>query len=63
MSFQPNLVRRFGIMLNQSLAVGWGSVMQVWVYLVFRVACGGAIRVGTQVREGNLAWVGRVLVR
>ena len=30
--------------------------------LVIRVACGGLIRIGTQVREGNLACVGRVLV-
>ena len=50
-------------MFNQSLAVGWGSVRQVWVCLIVRVACGGLIRVGTQVREGNLAWVGRVLIR
>ena len=33
-SFQPNLVRRFGLMFNQSLAVGYGSVRQVWVCLV-----------------------------
>ena len=30
---------------------------------VVRVACGGLIRVGTKVREGNLAWVGRVKIR
>ena len=59
MSFQSNLVRRIGPIFNQSLA-GWGSVRQVWVCLVVRVACGGPIRVGTQVREGNLARVGRV---
>ena len=56
-SFQPNLIRRFGLMFNQSLAVWWGSVRQVWVCLVVRVACGGLIRVG---REENLAWAGRV---
>ena len=50
-------------MFNQSLVVGWGSVKQVWVCLVVKVACGGLIRVGTQVREGNLAWVGRIIVR
>ena len=62
-SFQPNLVSRFGLMFNQSLAVGWGSVRQVWVCFVVRVACGGLITVSTQLREGNLAWVGRVIVR
>ena len=31
--------------------------------LVVKVACGGLIRVGTQVSEGNLACVGRVLGR
>ena len=50
-------------MFNQSLAVGWGSVRQVWVCLVVRVACDGLIRVGTQVREGNLACEGRLIVR
>ena len=50
-------------MFNQSLAVGWGSVRQIWVCLVVRVASGRLIRVGTQVREGNLAWVSRVIVR
>ena len=45
-------------MFNQSLAVGWGLVC-----LVVRVACGGVIRVGTHVREGNLAWMGRIIVR
>ena len=42
--------------------------MQVCVCLVIgwvkdRVACGGLIRIGTHVREGNLACVGKVLVR
>ena len=32
-SFQPYLVRRFGLMFNQSLAVGWDSVRQVWLCL------------------------------
>ena len=50
-------------MFNQSLAVGWSSVMQVWVGLVVRVACGRLIRVGTQVRERNFAWVGKVIVK
>ena len=50
-------------MFNQSLAIGWDSVRQVWVCLVVRVACGGPIRVGTQVRDGNLAWADRVIVR
>ena len=54
---------RLGIIFNQSPAVGWGSVRQVWVCLVVRVASGGLIRVGTEVGEGNLAWVGRVIVR
>ena len=31
--------------------------------LVVRVACGGLIRVGTQVREENLALEGRIIIR
>ena len=54
-SFQPNLVRRFGLMFDQSLAVGWGSDSQIWVV---RVACGGLIRVGTQIREVSLGGQG-----
>ena len=57
------LVRHYGLMFNQTLAVGLSSVTQVWVCLVIRVAFGGLISVGTQVREGNVAWAGRVLVR
>ena len=48
-------------MFNQSLAVGWGSVRQVWVCLVVRVACGGLIRVGTQVIMGGQGRVGTQL--
>ena len=44
------------------VALGGLDVFSYRVCLV-RVACGGIIRVGTQVRKEHLAWMFRVVVR